>query len=750
MRWIAAIALLTAAGCAADPQKLAAAHLATGDAYFDKAQFAEAAVEYRVALQAQPSLGVARRKLADSLVKSGNAGAAIGEYIRAADLLPDDLPLQVKAGQMLILAERFEDASARVVPVLAKEPDNLEARLVYANALAGLKDLGKAVAELEEAINRSPGRSEPVTQLAIFRLAQNQPTLAEAEFKRAIEIDPRSVAARLALGNFYLSSERSELGLAQIRAVLDIEPRNELANRTLGAFYLGSGRADDAVPFLTATAEITGARADWLRLADTFIRQHRDADATAVLARIDARGDARVAVSVRRAELALAAGRLDEAKTFVDRALEQDPSSPDALVMRGRLRMTARDRQGAMDSFSDAIRADPDFTEAHFRLGIAAFETRDWTVATMAFGQVLRRNPKLWAAQLYLSRIALARKNAEAAVQAADAALAAGGDQPETRAVLARGLIMTRDFTRAERVIQPLLAAPATTETETIVGTLQLARQDRAAAKKSFDRALALDPANLEAAAGLVTVAIATGQRNEAQAIATRAVDRDPRSASAHMLAARTSLAGGDIARAERSLQRAIELDSASLDAYSLLGGLYVSQSRLDDAQQTFQRMAAQEKKPVSAFTLMGSVLEAQHRTGDAEQAYLQVLQLDPTAPVAANNLAWIYAIQNRNLEGALDLARVAKRGLPDDAHVSDTLGWVLYKKEMYTDAIASLGDSVKLDPDNPGYHLRLGMAHYRFGNYDSARQHLTRALQLRVDVDGAKDAQEILKIIGK
>ena len=45
------------------------------------------------------------------------------------------------------------------------------------------------------------------------------------------------------------------------------------------------------------------------------------------------------------------------------------------------------------------------------------------------------------------------------------------------------------------------------------------------------------------------------------------------------------------------------------------------------------------------------------------------------------NNLAWIYAENEGNVDAALPLAETAKEALPDDPSVSDTLGWIYYKK---------------------------------------------------------------------
>ncbi len=76
-------------------------------------------------------------------------------------------------------------------------------------------------------------------------------------------------------------------------------------------------------------------------------------------------------------------------------------------------------------------------------------------------------------------------------------------------------------------------------------------------------------------------------------------------------------------------------------------------------------------------------ILQMEGKNAEAQKQYEKVMTLDPRAPVAANNLAWIYAESGANLDVALQLAQTAKAGLPDSPEVDDTLGWVYYKKDL-------------------------------------------------------------------
>ncbi len=98
---------------------------------------------------------------------------------------------------------------------------------------------------------------------------------------------------------------------------------------------------------------------------------------------------------------------------------------------------------------------------------------------------------------------------------------------------------------------------------------------------------------------------------------------------------------------------------------------------------------------------------------------------------VANNNLAYMYAEEETNLDNALQMAQTAKMASPDDGDVNDTLGWVFYKKGMPDQAISALQHAVEVKPSNPLYHYHLGLAYIKAGQAPQARMALERAVSL-------------------
>ena len=142
---------------------------------------------------------------------------------------------------------------------------------------------------------------------------------------------------------------------------------------------------------------------------------------------------------------------------------------------------------------------------------------------------------------------------------------------------------------------------------------------------------------------------------------------------------------------------------------------------------------------------MLGMILEAQKKLPDEQKMYERALESDPSAPVAANNLAWIYSNSGTNLDIALQLAQTAKQMLPDEADINDTLGWIYYKKGLAALAIAPLEQSVGASPGNVVYRYHLGLAYAKSGDTAKARAAFAEVVRLKPDAPEAGDAKKAL-----
>jgi Tfp pilus assembly protein PilF len=284
---------------------------------------------------------------------------------------------------------------------------------------------------------------------------------------------------------------------------------------------------------------------------------------------------------------------------------------------------------------------------------------------------------------------------------------------------------------------------------QTLQGLLLLAQGDFVNARRVLDRAITTDKDGIEATGGLAALDLAVRDFDGAKRRVRALVNASPKRLDVLLLSARVHMAAGDASGAEQDLRRALEVDPNAFPAYVMLGRLYISQQKLDAARVEFDALAARQPKPVAALSMAGTILQTQGNVALARARFEQVMTIDQNAPLAANNLAWMHADAGENLDEALRLARIARAGLPDVAEVSDTLGWVYYKRKQSADAVTAFSESIAKDSKNAVYHYHLGLAHLQAGDDAKGRAALARALSLNPKFAGAEEARRLLDGVG-
>jgi putative PEP-CTERM system TPR-repeat lipoprotein len=708
-------------------------------------KYREAIIQFRNALQKDPLAGDVREKLGEALLRTGDMANALGEYTRAADLRLDDVALQVNAGNLLLLAGRFDDAKARAEKALAKDAQNVEALTLSGNALAGLRDLDDAVAQVEEAIRIDPNRSGTYSSLGAIELSRGQKDAAEQAFTRAVELEPNSARTHLALGNFYWLIGQTQDAEQSLTRAIQIEPRNLLINRALANFYLATNRAGSAEQPLKTVFEVAKTPASAFALAEYYISVEKEPAGRSILEALLKDPRASATANARLATLDYKGGDHDDAYHRLNAVLLKDQGNLDALLVKSTMSLADGKSEEALTAASTATKRHPDSASAFFALGRVQATRKRPDAAIAAYEETLRLNPRAMEAKIALSQLHLAQGRPDAAIGLATEALASEPANGDAQLLLASGLLARGELDRAQAELRGLTTRfPNSANVHTQMGMLLGRKHDLAGAKAEFDRAQQLEPKAVEALQGLVEVDLAARDYKSARARVDARVASNP-TALLLTLAARPYAASGDLAAAERFLRQAIALDSTFLEAYDALGRLYITQRKLDAARAEFEAVAERDPKPVGALTMVGIILETQGDVPGARARYERVLQIDPEAAIAANNLAWIYAVNGGDLDVALQLAKTAQKGLPEDAVIGDTLGFIYYKKNLALLAIPQFKLSTGKDPKNAIYEYHLGLAYASAGDASLAIQSLSRALALKPDFDGAQQAKDLL-----
>jgi tetratricopeptide (TPR) repeat protein len=742
-----ASALLSACS---NPETQKLEHLKRGDAYAKEKKDEFAVIEYASAVELDPKFGEARLKLAQTYERLNNLRAAFPEYIRAADALPDNREAQIKATNVLLMNGRFDDAKARAESLLKKDPNDIDAMLLRANAMASLRDPAGAVAEIEEALKLDPASSAALVTMGSVRLRSGEAQQAEAAYRQAIAVAPADVNARVALANFFMATGRSAEAEATLKEVLAKEPKHLLANRLLGTLYVSSNRVAEAEQPLKVMAEASNTPAARFQLADYYINAGRTNDAVALLSALAKEPASAAEAELRWATLDYSQKRTAEAHMRLDALLTRTPNYSAALVLKSHWLANENKLDEALARAKEAVAAEPQSAAAHFALAVAHDRRREIAEATKSYQEVLRLNPRAAVAQVLLSRLNLIKGDTASAQRFAEEARQSQPDSVTARVALVRSLIASGNSPRAESEIAALLKqAPENAMVHALNGMHQ-ARVNPKGARTAYERALELSPGLLDAVSGLTSLDLASRDTVSAIKRLDAELVKQPTNADLFALQARVYKAAGDKANEEKALRKAVAADPGFTTGYTLLALLFMEQKRLDQALAEFEGITQRDPSNVPARTMVGILLAQQGKQDEAVKAYERAVSGTENAPVAANNLAVIYAERGVNLDVALQLATSAKQRLPNNPSIDDTIGWIYYKKDLPSLAVAPLEAALKQLPNNAELLVHLGLTYAKLGEKEKARQTLERALKLDPRVVGAEEAKRALASVSQ
>jgi tetratricopeptide (TPR) repeat protein len=720
------------------------AHVARGDDYAAKKDYAAAIIEYRNAVALDTQFGDARLKLAKAYQSVGDHQNAYREAIRAADMLPNNAEAQLIAGILRLSSGEYAEARERAQAVLNKDPKNVRALILLGNALAGLKDFDGAVTQVEQALDTEPRVTLGYANLGMFELARGDKSAAENAFKKAVSVDPKSVAAQLNLGNFYWSGGRLPDAEAAFKQAFELDPKSPAAARALATFYIVNKRRAEAEPYLKEYSK-TDTQAK-IVLADYYLDSGKVAEATAVLKPLTSDKEGAIPASLRLAAIDFQQKRRPQAYATLEDVLKREPTNERAQEMKARFLVAEARYDEALKLADSLLKSNTNNTVMLYIRGTVFELQRKPELALSAFRDLLQQAPSSLFVELKVADLYLRQEQPNAALEVLGPAIKANPQSGYAHFLRGQALLRVGDIAGAEREITAVAkAVPDSADVHTWVGLVYQAKGDQRKARAAFERAKALAPDAPNVFAGLLSADMAEGKLDAARARIQDMTTRHAQDAQVALVSANALLAMHDLQKGERELSRVIELDPDNLEAFSKLAVLYHSQGRLTEAKAKYEELAKRSPRPVAAMTFLGLIAELEKNPQQARERYQHALELDPQAGIAANNLAWIYAQSGENLDVALQLAQTAKSQLPNAASVNDTLGWVYLKKGLATQAVGFLEEAAKGSQSNAGTQYRLGLAYLKTGDKGNARSAFERALKLNPQFENAEDARREL-----
>jgi len=167
---------------------------------------------------------------------------------------------------------------------------------------------------------------------------------------------------------------------------------------------------------------------------------------------------------------------------------------------------------------------------------------------------------------------------------------------------------------------------------------------------------------------------------------------------------------------------------TADSSDFSRLGDVLQAMKRHGAAADAYGRaiaLAQAQNRKSELWTLLllrASALEDANRWPEARMSLQQGLLIAPEQPLLLNFMGYGQLERGENLDSAEAMIRKASELAPDDASITDSLGWAQFKRGKVTEAIGTLQQAAEKDPDQAEIQEHLGDALYRSGRRYEAR----------------------------
>jgi tetratricopeptide (TPR) repeat protein len=589
-------------------------------------------------------------------------------------------------------------------------------------------------------------------------------------------------------GQKYFADGKYREALIEYQNVLRIDPSDTSAVRAVGLAHHRLGDARNAFPFLHAAwQERRDDRDLTVSLATIYLAAGMLNDARELASGVLQRDAQDLEALQVIGAAARSAAEVQAAMRRFDAARPGLGQRPDFLISEAEILLKAGDAAGAERALRAAVERDPKSGLA--RLALASFFAGrgDLQAAEREVKAATEIDPIANSARMRLVDFYVVSGRPAAAREVLDRVREGSEDWLPARRRLAEIARLEGKPDEALAILDGIFKkAAGDVDGHMIKGRVLLDKRQAASAIQEFQTVLRLDPRQIEARYLLARTYRQTGNVGQARAELGVVMEMAPALVEGRLLLAELQTESGNAALAIDSMEKLIADHPGIGDAYVILNTAYLSRRNWAKALEAARKMEAAVPRDPRGPYLAGVTLQAQGkaseagrefdravaslerdlrarpddvgalmmvaqihlRRGDlarAKAAYERILAVQPRFVPAANNLAWILMQEGAASDRALHLAQVAKEGAPDDPHIADTLGWILYQRGVYEQAWKLLRDSAARLPDNPDVQYHAGVAARQVGDTEAARRLLARAVAFNGEFSSRRDAQRLL-----
>jgi tetratricopeptide (TPR) repeat protein len=305
-------------------------------------------------------------------------------------------------------------------------------------------------------------------------------------------------------------------------------------------------------------------------------------------------------------------------------------------------------------------------------------------------------------------------------------------DNIQAKLDLADLLIASRNFPDGEEQIQQVIdKQPDNVQARNLLANLRSLQGNYELAVQEVQKAIAIAPNQPD---GYITLSFIQQKMNQtaaAEESLKKATTLDPKSTQAWSSLGRLCLAQHRVAEAEQAFLKAIDADPKSSAVYTQLAALYMNEKQLDKGEQVSLRGKEALTDEAQGYQILGEYFITTKQMQKAVEEYRDILKRFPKDDAARQN--YIQALLNTGQTGEAEkyIAKLVKDSNNKSVVAMIGNAQLMLSNGKVADAIATLDQAVKAEPENALAHYYLGIARNQNGEFQRAEAELRESVRL-------------------
>ncbi len=657
-------------------------------------------------------------------IKNRNYDAALSFSDRFIERFPKKAAGHQLRGISLFYKKNFKEAIAVLQNSVSLQP-GIPAYLFLGLCHYYTNELELSLSYLQKVPDGSPSFSEAREVISLILLRKNRVDDAIYEIKKVVERNDRDALAYNILGSAYMAKAMYAEGMGALNRAIEIDPNMADVHVKKGLFELNKGRGEAAETEFNTAVRINPELLDTrLLLASYYIKRNENNKAMQVLTQGIKKQKADAVLYTMMADVSLRQKKVNEAVESLQKAKAADPAYDAPYFKLASIYYYQNEQEKGLRELESLQIMEPG--NAKTLLTIASLrEARGEDGEAVKY---FKRAMETGKTEGYLGMAAhyLRKREQDKALSVLDEAIKKNPNEASLHELKGNTLVAQKKYSNALRAFEDLEKIDSRSGLSYVINTYILMDKPEKALEK-IRKESKKSPERLDLAAEMSRILARMGRREEAIETAGQIIRNKPESPVGYKALALIYKEGNELDKGIDVLKKATRIEDA--DLHIMLGNFHALKKEYASALERYREAETIKPGFVPALFQKGSLLHEMGKKNEAIAEYQKILMLSQNNVPTLNNLAYLYAEDNRDLPMALQLASRANIIAPNNGFVQDTLGFVLLKNKKFAEAEKVLIKAVETMPGNASIRYHLALAYYGQNNNDLAVVYIQKAI---------------------